>query len=228
MIPVSISDADINLSIPSAVQIVLSEIKYFIVEDLRTARRFLKKVNKNIDIDALTFFVLNKHTDKREIESFIQPLTKGSNIGLMSEAGVPGVADPGAEIVALAHDNNIQVVPLTGPSSIVLALSASGLNGQNFVFHGYLPIKQHERIRKIGRIEDYSKKNRQTQIFIETPYRNNQLIKDILDTCRSETKLCIACNISAENEFIKTKRINQWQKEIPDFHKQPAVFLLQA
>ncbi len=186
----------------------------------------MKQVNKEIDIDQLTFFELNKHTQSSEIPSFLKPLEKGEDVAVISEAGCPGVADPGADIVKLAHQKGISVVPLVGPSSILLSLMASGFNGQNFAFNGYLPVKSGERTKAINLLEKKAKIDQQTQIFIETPYRNNQLIADLLKTCSTSTLLCIAANITAENEFIATKKVGDWKKSVPDLHKQPAIFLI--
>lgn len=226
LVPNVLSDAEWQNVLPARVFPVLTNTRYFIVENIRTARRFMKQVNKEIDIDQLTFFELNKHTQSGEIPSFLKPLEKGKDVAVISEAGCPGVADPGAEIVKLAHLKGISVVPLVGPSSILLSLMASGLNGQNFAFNGYLPVKSDERSRALKVLEKKVKIEQQTQIFIETPYRNNQLIVDLLKTCSASTLLCIAANITAENEFISTKSIGEWKKNVPDFHKQPAIFLI--
>ncbi len=226
LVPNLLSQNDWQKSLPSNIINVLSETRFFIVENIRTARRFMKKVNKDIDIDSLTFFELNKHTSPGEIPSFLKPLEKEEDVALISEAGCPGVADPGAEIVKLAHQKGIQVEPMVGPSSIILALMASGFNGQNFTFNGYLPVKSDERVRALNLIEKKAKNEKQTQIFIETPYRNNQLLKDILKTCSNASKLCIAANLTGENEYIKTMTIGEWKEGIPNLHKQPAIFLI--
>ncbi len=207
---------------------IINSIKYFIVEDIRTARRFLKKIDKEINIDELIFFALNKHTDKNQISEYLKPVFEGNNIGIISEAGTPCIADPGNIIVGMAHNFNIKVVPLVGPSSIVLAMMASGLNGQNFAFNGYLPIKDNERKNKIKTLEIISAKENQSQIFMETPYRNNKLLKEILNTCRKDTFLCIASNITAKNEFIKTMTIDEWKTNIPDLNKKPSIFIIHA
>jgi len=228
LVPNLLSDNDWHKVLPSDVFNILTNTRFFIVENIRTARRFLKNVNKDIDIDKLTFFVLNKHTDKSEISGFLDPINNDNDIAVISEAGCPGVADPGAEVVKIAHQKGYKVRPVVGPSSILLALMASGLNGQNFCFHGYMPVKKNERIRALAGLEKIAAKKRQTQIFIETPYRNNQLIGDILTTCSPGTPLCIAANLTGKDEFIATKTINQWKKNIPDLHKQPAIFLIGA
>ncbi|MFW6309999.1 MAG: SAM-dependent methyltransferase, partial [Prolixibacteraceae bacterium] len=177
LVPNVLSDSDWQKVLPAQVFKILTDTRFFIVENVRTARRFLKKVNKEIDIDSITFFELNKYTEKSDLPKFLEP-AKETDVAVISEAGCPGVADPGAEIVKLAHQKNILVVPVVGPSSILLALMASGLNGQNFAFNGYLPVKPHERSKAISKLEKEAKNDQKTQIFIETPYRNNQLIKD--------------------------------------------------
>jgi len=225
LIPNVLSDSNWQDVLPTQIFTILSETQFFIVENIRTARRFLKKVNKEIDINKLTFFELNKYTKNADLPKFLEP-TKENDVAVISEAGCPGVADPGAEIVKLAHQKKIHVVPLVGPSSILLALMASGLNGQNFTFHGYLPVHSNERVRALNVLEKKAKTEQQTQIFIETPYRNNQLVKDILKTCSSSTLLCIAANLTAENESIHTKTVGEWKKQTPDLHKQPAIFLI--
>lgn len=226
LIPNLLSEGDWQNVLPARVLPVLTQTRYLIVENIRTARRFMKQVNQDIEIDDLTFFELNKHTPSSEIPSFLNPLEKGEDIAVISEAGCPGVADPGAEIVKLAHKKRIEVMPLTGPSSIILSLMASGLNGQNFAFNGYLPVKSSERSKAVKVLEKKAKIEQQTQIFIETPYRNNQLIKDLLTMCSSATLLCIAANLTGENEFIATRPIGEWKKGVPDLHKQPAIFLI--
>lgn len=226
LVPNVLSDGDWQNVLPAGVLPVLTNTRYFIVENIRTARRFMKQANKDIDIDRLTFFELNKHTKPNEIPSFLKPIEKGEDIAVISEAGCPGIADPGADIVKLAHKKGFRVVPLVGPSSILLSLMASGLNGQNFAFNGYLPVHKGERAKAISQLEKKVKNEQQTQIFIETPYRNNQLIADLLKTCSSSTLLCIAANITGENELIATKSVGEWKKEVPDLHKQPAIFLI--
>ena len=225
LIPSSIGETKIEKVIPSYVKEVVSGIKHYIVENERTARRMLIKLEIPIAIDDLRFYILNEHTDKSTISDYLKA-AETEDIGLITEAGVPAIADPGSEIVALAHMQNIRVVPLVGPSSILLAMMASGLNGQNFAFNGYIPVKSLERIRKIKQLESRSQAENQSQIFIEAPYRNNQLLKDILSACSDQTLLCIAANISADNEFITTRPILMWRKETPELHKIPAIFIL--
>lgn len=226
LVPNVLGEGDWQNVLPASIFQIVTGTKYFIVENIRTARRFLKQVNKEIDIDSLTFFELNKYTNDSDLPRFLEPTQKGFDIAVISEAGCPGVADPGADIVRIAHKKNIKVVPLVGPSSILLALMASGLNGQNFAFHGYLPVKPHERTRTIALLEKQTKNHHQTQIFIETPYRNNQMINDLLKTCSLSTLLCIAADITGENEFIETKTIKMWKNKIPDLHKIPTIFLI--
>lgn len=205
---------------------IINDIRYYIVENIRTTRRFLKKVDKNIDIDRLTFFELNQHTDPQIIGSYIEPLLHGEDMGIVSEAGCPAVADPGALVVELAQQKNIQVVPLVGPSSILLALMASGFNGQSFSFEGYLPIDNDKRIKRLKVLENRIYTENQTQIFIETPYRNNKIVQDFIAHCRPSTKLCIASEITTDNEFIKTKTLGRWKNSCPDLSKKPTIFLL--
>lgn len=205
---------------------IINNIRYYIVENIRTTRRFLKKVDKNIDIDRLTFFELNQHTDPQIIGSYIEPLLHGEDMGIVSEAGCPAVADPGALVVELAQQKNIQVVPMVGPSSILLALMASGFNGQSFSFEGYLPIDNDKRIKRLKVLENRIYTENQTQIFIETPYRNNKIVQDFIAHCRPSTKLCIASEITTDNEFIKTKPLGRWKNTCPDLSKKPTIFLL--
>jgi len=213
--------------LPPYVITVIHKLRQFIVEDVRTARRFLSKVKHPEPIDQLQFRELNEHTPDNEIPSLL-PYLMTADTGLLSEAGLPAIADPGAKIVQLAHANNIAVIPLVGPSSIFLALMASGLNGQSFAFTGYLPVKKSERQERLRILERRSAHERQTQIFIETPYRNMQLLEDILQCCRPETKLSIAADITGEKEFILTQSIRQWKNKLPELNRIPAVFLLQA
>jgi 16S rRNA (cytidine1402-2'-O)-methyltransferase len=225
--PAVLSENTIPQVIPQNVIHIIHSLRQFIVEDVRTARRFLSKSGHPIPIDQLQFHELNEHTTESEIASLL-PYLQNEDTGLMSEAGVPAVADPGAALVRLAHANSIRVIPLVGPSSILMALMASGLNGQTFAFVGYLPVKQNERKERLRALEVRSACERQTQIFIETPYRNMQLLEDILQTCRPVTMLTIAADITGEKEFILTQSIRQWKKQIPELDKIPAVFLLQA
>ncbi len=226
LLPTFLAPVNPNFVFPPENLAITNTLNTFIVEDIRTARRFLRKAGFTRDFDDLAFHILDKHTDRNNINSFLDAAFEGENIGLLSEAGVPCVADPGSEIVRIAHRRNIRVVPLTGPSSILLALMASGFNGQNFVFHGYLPIKPNERAHAIQRLEKDIYSKDQTQIFMEAPYRNNHVLETICKSCKSETLLCIAIDVTSESESIKTKSIAEWKKSLPDLHKRPVVFLL--
>jgi 16S rRNA (cytidine1402-2'-O)-methyltransferase len=208
---------------------IVEHLEYFIVENEKTARFFLGALNPHKPVHQLHFKVLNKSTTPKEIRNLLNPILKGFNIGLLSESGCPAVADPGSQMVALAHQNNIKVMPMVGPSSILLALMASGLNGQQFKFHGYLPSDKIKRIKKIISIENESKKNNETQIFIETPYRNQHIFNDLLEHLKDQTKLCVGLDITSANEFIQTKIIKNWKKETTrDLKNKPCVFLLQS
>lgn len=226
LVPNVLAEGNWQNVLPAQVQSILTETKYFIVENIRTARRFMKQVNREINIDECTFYEINKYTKAQDLPLFLKPLVDGNDIAVISEAGCPGVADPGADVVRIAHQRGFKVVPIVGPSSILLALMASGLNGQDFAFRGYLPVKPNERTKAIASLEKQVRNTQQTQIFIETPYRNNQLITDLLKTCAPATLLCIAANITGENEFIQTKSIHDWRGKTPDLHKQPVIFLL--
>ncbi len=227
LIPSSLGEDDLSTVWPSGNLNMVDYLDTFIVENLRTARRFLRKAGYNKDFDEVTFFLLDKHTGQDEWHTFVEPCLQGVSVGLLSEAGCPGIADPGQNIVARAHALDIKVKPLTGASSIILAIMASGMNGQQFCFHGYLPVARDERIKKFKALEQESYRNGATQVFIETPYRNNALLKDVLQHARAGTQLAIACEITTENEMIKTKTVSQWLRQpLPDLHKKPAVFLI--
>lgn len=226
LIPVTLGDTSIEKVLPSYNREVILSIKYFIVENIRSARRFLKKTDSEINIDNLIFFELNKHTNLTDIEQYLEPLIKGEPVGVISEAGCPAIADPGADIVAIAQRKNLKIVPLVGPSSILMSLMGSGFNGQSFAFHGYLPIENNDRIKKIKQLEQRIANEDQTQIFIETPYRNHKLIEDLIKNCIPSTKLCIAMNITCNDEFIKTLSVKEWKKKLPDMNKKPCIFLL--
>ncbi len=202
------------------------KINIFIVEQLRTARRFLKKIKHPTDIDDMTFLELNKHTDYNKVSNYLNPIKNGESIGLLSEAGTPCIADPGSVIVKLAHEKSIKVFPLIGPNSIILSLMASGFNGQNFSFHGYLPVEKNTRAKSLQKLESQCGINNQTQIFIETPYRNNAMFSSILKNCKKQTMLCVASNISLDNQYIKSMSVSQWAKEKVDLDKKPTIFLL--
>lgn len=226
LLPVTLGDTPIEQVLPAYNKEIILGIRHFIVEDVRSARRFLKKVDKGIDIDTLSFYPLNKHTSPEEISGYLKPLQAGESMGVISEAGCPAVADPGADVVALAQRKGLKVVPLVGPSSIILSVMGSGFNGQSFAFHGYLPIEPAERAKRLKQLEQRIYNEHQTQLFIETPYRNNKMLEDILQNCRPQTKLCIAANITCEGEYIKTKSVKEWQAGRPDLTKVPCIFLL--
>lgn len=227
LIPVPLADNVSAKSFTPYLVETINSIKEYIVENEKTARRFLKEAGLTIPQSDLIIHDYSKHNrDKSITNSFFNGLTEGRNVGLMSEAGCPGIADPGAEIVAFAHAKGIPVVPLVGPSSILLALMASGFNGQSFTFHGYLPIDKVDRTKRLKELEAASERFNQTQIFIETPFRNNQILEEILRSCKPQTRLCLACNLTAADEFVKTKAVSEWKKQIPDLHKKPAIFIL--
>lgn len=227
LIPINLSDAPLGNVLPQYNTEIVREIKFFIVENLRTARRFLKRCDRDINIDELTFFELNKHTDLNEVEFFLEPLKSGNPIGVMSEAGCPAVADPGALPVAIAQRRGYRVVPLVGPSSILMAQMASGFNGQGFSFVGYLPIEDNRRLQKIKELENDVYRKDQTQIFIETPYRNNKLLALLSKTLRPDTLICVASAITdEEKESIITRSAKDWQKANYNYDKIPSIFLI--
>ena len=226
LLPVTLGDTSIEKVLPAYNREVIVNIKHFIVEDVRSARRFLKKVDASICIDELTFYPLNKHTSPEATSGYLSPLAEGHSMGVISEAGCPAVADPGADVVAIAQRRGLKVVPLVGPSSIILSVMGSGFNGQSFAFHGYLPIEPAERMRRLKELEGRVYSENQTQLFIETPYRNHKMLEDILKTCRPHTKLCIAANITCEGEFIQTKTVKEWKGKLPELNKIPCIFLI--
>ncbi|MBN1132911.1 MAG: SAM-dependent methyltransferase [Bacteroidales bacterium] len=226
LIPNTLGNPDPRLTIPESVSRLATRLSVFIVEDLRNARRYLKKLDPDLDIDALKFHIMNEHTPDGELHGMLTELMQGDSAGIISEAGMPGIADPGAKLVKLAHENDIRVLPLTGPSSIMMALMASGLNGQQFRFLGYLPVKKPERIKMLVELDRIISGSHETQIFIETPYRNNALFDDIVKHCNPATLLTIALDISLESEEIHTWSIGTWKAKKPELHKRPAVFLL--
>lgn len=226
LIPVELGDTSQVRVLPSYNREVILGIRYFIVEELRSARRFLKRVDKDINIDALTFFPMGKHADAALFERYLKPLETGESIGVISEAGCPAVADPGADVVAIAQRKGLRVVPLVGPSSMIMAVMASGLNGQSFAFNGYLPIDPAERIKRIKQLEARASSEHQTQLFIETPYRNHKLMETLCQTLRPQTRLCIAAGITTDDEWIRTLTVAQWKRTtLPDLSKTPAIFL---
>ena len=213
--------------LPLTVRKIIEEVTHFIVENEKDARRFIKRINPKKDQSSLQLYPLNKFTSTEEILTYLDPIQEGISMGVISDAGCPGVADPGAEIVKMAHRKDIVVRPLVGPSSILLALMSSGLNGQNFAFNGYLPIDKSKRKKEIKKLEKKSYDYNQSQLFIETPYRNNQLLQDLLKTLDRNTEVCVACDISLPKEYIKTFSVRQWKKIKLDLHKRPAIFIIQ-
>lgn len=227
LIPVTLGETDIEKVLPSYNHDIIVNIKHFIVENIRSARRFLKKVEKSIDIDTLTFYELNRHTDRKFIGEYLQALGQKKPVGVISEAGCPAIADPGADVVAIAQSRGYKVVPLVGPSSILMSIMASGFNGQSFAFNGYLPADVPGRAKALKRLENKVYNEDQTQSFIETPYRNAKMIETILNSLRPQTKLCIAAGITCAEEYIHTKTVAQWKKEkLPDLGKVPCIFVL--
>lgn len=227
LIPVNISDAPLEDVIPNGNLAVVKGIRHLIVENVRTARRFLKRWDKSFDIDSITFYELNGHTDLKNISSYLEPLRRGEAVGVMSEAGCPAVADPGSAVVEIAQREGLKVVPMVGPSSILMSLMASGFNGQGFAFNGYLPIEEKERLHRVRELEAIAGKRGQTQIFIETPYRNNRMVKFLADNLRGDTLLCVACDISDPGrESIITRRASSWRNCKENYDKRPAIFLI--
>lgn len=227
LIPVTLGDTEIEKVLPSYNHDIIVGIKHFIVENIRSARRFLKKVEKTIDIDTLTFYELNRHTDRKIIGEYLIPLKNGENVGIISEAGCPAIADPGADVVSIAQSKGYKVIPLVGPSSIILSVMASGFNGQSFSFNGYLPVEVPQRIKVLKKLENKVWNENQTQLFIETPYRNSKMIETIFSSLKPQTKVCIAAGITCQEEFIKTKTVEQWKKEkIPELAKIPCIFVI--
>ncbi len=226
LIPVTLGDTLPEMVLPAIVFEVINQLDEFIVENVRSARRFLKKAGYTKNFDEVIFLVLDKHTAPEMAATYTDSIKKGKPVGLLSEAGVPCIADPGAEIVRHCQMNNLKVIPLTGPSSIILALMGSGFNGQSFAFHGYLPIDKSQLKNRLKELESEIFKKDQTQIFIETPYRNNQMIAFLTSNCHPKLKLCIASELTTKNELIVTKPLHDWKKMNFDFHKKPVVFLL--
>jgi 16S rRNA (cytidine1402-2'-O)-methyltransferase len=226
LIPNLIGENNFQDSITKKIVQTIKKTNFYIVENIRSARRYIKKIVPEKSIEEITFFAYGKHNTFNIEEDFLQNILSGNDIGLISEAGVPAVADPGSKIVEYAHQYNIKVIPLVGASSILLALMSSGMNGQNFAFNGYLPIDKKDQIKKIKYLENISKKTYQTQIFMETPYRNNKLFKTLISVCNNNTKLCIATNITQDNESIITKDIREWKTLKINIDKQPSIFLI--
>lgn len=227
LIPTRLGDQPPLEVLPLSIRKKITDINHFIVESEKVARRFIKKIVPTKSQNKLEISLLNKFTQDIEIPEFLMPCSEGHDVGLMTDAGCPGIADPGAKVVAFAHRQNIQVVPLVGPSSIILALMASGLNGQNFAFNGYLPIDKGECKKQIKQLEKQAEHHQQAQIFIETPYRNEQLFQTFLKILKPQTQLCVAVDLTLDTEFVKTKTIADWRTEKPDWHKRPAIFIFQ-
>ena len=226
LIPVPLSDGAVENVLPASNLALVGEIKHFVVENVRSARRFLKKCDRSINIDELTFYELNRHTDPNAIADYLQPLERGEAMGVISEAGCPAIADPGADVVAIAQRKGMKVRPLVGPSSILMGLMGSGFDGQSFAFVGYLPIDQGERARKFKEMERLIRNDNQTQIFIETPYRNNKLMAEMCKQLPGNLALCVATDITGEGEKIVTKTVREWAHTKYDFDKVPTIFLL--
>lgn len=226
LLPVPLADNTAAGVLPALHTELINRINHYVVENEKTARKWLKEMGLKTPQSELNIEVYGKHSEKQSLSGYFKPLKEGHDVALMSEAGCPGIADPGADLVAEAHRLGIQVIPLVGPSSILLSLMASGFNGQSFAFHGYLPIDKAARSKRLKEMESLAERFNQTQLFIETPFRNNQLLDDILKIGHPQTQLCIACDITAETEFIQTKSLAGWKKEKPELHKRPAIFLL--
>jgi 16S rRNA (cytidine1402-2'-O)-methyltransferase len=226
LIPVPLGETEHSRVLPEGNREAVLSLKHFIVENVRTARRFLKKMEPSIVIDELSFAELNEHTSPELISGMLAPMATGASMGLMSEAGCPAVADPGADVVAMAQRKGYRVIPLVGPSSVLMALMASGFNGQRFAFNGYLPVEAAKRVERIKALESRMYAENETQIFIETPYRNEKLLEDLIRVCRPSTRLCIASDITCNNEFIRTRLIKEWAGNRPDLKKKPTIFLI--
>ena len=227
LIPVTLGESDPDRVFPPYNKNVIDGINDYIVENDKSARRFIKQILPEKSQQSLKLHGLNKFTEASEIPEFLNAAKEGKNMGLLSEAGCPGVADPGAEVVKLAHRYNIQVVPLIGPSSILLAMMSSGMNGQSFTFHGYLPIDKKERKHEIKQLERISSEKNQAQIFIETPYRNMKFLEDLIQSLHPTTRICVACDLTLKTEFIKTATASEWKNIKADLHKRPAIFIIQ-
>lgn len=226
LLPCPLGD-DALFSIPAYVQERMAGLRVFVVERTKTARQFIRKAAPELVIDELTFMELNKRTETTDLPALLRPLLEGQDVGLLSEAGCPGVADPGAALVRAAHDAGVPVVPMVGPSSLLLALMASGMNGQSFCFHGYLPPKKPELLRMLKRLDEQAQRLEQTQLFIETPYRNQAIMEAALEVLSSHTRFGIACDLTLPHEYIRVQSIANWRKDsLPDLHKRPAVFLI--
>lgn len=226
LIPTRLGDNPPLEVLPISIKKVIEQLDDYIVENEKTARRFIKRITPSKSQSALRLKTLNKYTQENELNSFLEPCHNGLSMGLLSEAGCPAIADPGSDIVSIAHENDIKVVPIVGPSSIILALMSSGMNGQSFTFNGYLPIDKHERKSSIKALEKRSYELNQSQLFIETPYRNNQMLKDLVTSLHKNTRLCVACDLTLPTEYIKTKTALEWKSNTEDFHKRPSIFII--
>ncbi|OUJ73718.1 SAM-dependent methyltransferase [Hymenobacter crusticola] len=226
LIPTVLADDTAAQVLPAQIAARVAALSYFLVENARTARRFIKSVAPAQVIEELRIVVIDKDATPTDISTALKPMQSGLDAGVLSEAGCPGIADPGAELARAAHQLGIRVVPLVGPSSLLLALMASGMNGQSFSFHGYLPIEKPKRIAAVKNLERLALTQNQTQLFIETPYRNMQMLEDLIGQLQPSTRLCIAANLTAENEFVQTNTVAGWKGKLPDIHKQPAVFVI--
>jgi len=228
LIPTTLGENEPLEVLPISIKRAIENIDFYVVENEKSARRFIKKISPRKSQPGLKLELLNKYTEPQAIPAFLNPCLNGHDVGIISEAGAPGIADPGSEVVKFAHEKNIQVVPLVGPSSIFMALMASGMNGQNFAFNGYLPIDSSERKNAIKRLERLSKENDQSQLFIETPYRNDKLFAELIKALSKNTMLCIACDITLPTEYIATKTISDWKNTPVELHKRPAIFIIQG
>ncbi|MGB2386388.1 MAG: SAM-dependent methyltransferase [Flavobacteriaceae bacterium] len=227
LIPNTLGDVAPLETMPISIKKIIEEVDIYIVENEKSARRFIKSVSASKPQSELRLFPLNKFTAPSEIPAYLQPCKQGISVGLISDAGCPGVADPGAEVVRLAHQNSIKVVPLVGPSSILLAMMSSGMNGQNFAFNGYLPIDKNERKIKLKQLEKRSFEEQQAQLFIETPYRNQKLLEDMCRILHQNTRICLAIDLTLQTEYIKTQKVSQWKTTKIEFHKRPTLFIIQ-
>ena len=226
LIPVTLGNTSLSQVLPAYNATVVCQIRHFVVENVRSARRFLRSIDRDFLIDDCVFFEMGKHADERLFSQYLQPLRDGLPVGVISEAGCPAVADPGSAVVGRAHRQGLRVIPLVGPSSMIMAVMSSGFNGQSFAFNGYLPVDSSSRARRIKALESRAWNENQTQLFIETPYRNNKLAEELIRTCRPSTKLCIASNLTCADEFIRTRPVKEWAGKLPDLSKRPTIFLI--
>ena len=226
LIPTTLGECDLARVFPPRNAEVAARLRHFIVENVRSARRFLKRLCPDIVIDELTFYELNEHTRPADVEGMLRPMDEGCDMGVLSEAGCPAVADPGADVVAVAQRRGYTVEPMVGPSSLLLALMASGFNGQSFAFAGYLPVPPAERAKALRRLEARAYAEGQTQLFIETPYRNMRMLDDILRTCQPDTRLCVAADLTLPTEYVRTLTVREWRRHLPDLGKRPCIFLI--